>query len=65
MVFYRRDDGRYVMHRIYRAEKDGTYTIIGDAQTYPERGIRAEQIVCEGNSDLSESFGFMEQRYFP
>lgn len=44
MVFYRRDDGRYVMHRVIRAEKDGTYTIIGDAQTCPERGIRAEQI---------------------
>ena len=50
MVFYRRDDGRYVMHRIYRAEKDGTYTIIGDAQTYPERGIRAEQIFARVTS---------------
>ena len=44
MVFYRRDDGRYIMHRIVRKEKDGTYTITGDAQNVLERGVRREQI---------------------
>lgn len=47
MVFYRRatpEDDRYVMHRIYRCDDDGTYTLLGDAQTVPEPGIRREQI---------------------
>lgn len=44
MVFYLRDNGQYVMHRICKVNKDGTYDIIGDAQTVIERGIRRDQI---------------------
>ena len=32
------------MHRLYRIEKDGTYTFIGDHQYKVEEGIRREQI---------------------
>ena len=45
MVFYRRDSGMYVLHRIYRVEKK-TYTLLGDAQTLPEPGIRPDQILA-------------------
>jgi len=45
MVLYRRDNGRYVLHRILRAE-DGNVTMLGDAQTTPEPGIRPEQILA-------------------
>jgi len=44
MVFYKRDDGKYVLHRVVRREADGTYTICGDAQYILERGIRPDQI---------------------
>ena len=40
MVFYERENGQFVMHRILR---DG-YDIVGDAQTQVERGVRREQI---------------------
>lgn len=40
---YRRDDGRYVLHRIIAV--GDTYTCMGDNQFSPESGIRAEQII--------------------
>lgn len=43
IVLYQRDNGRYVLHRILRAEGD-VYTMIGDAQTQPEPNIRRDQI---------------------
>ncbi len=43
IVFYRRDSGQYVMHRICRIKKDGCY-LVGDAQTEIEGPIRGEQI---------------------
>lgn len=44
MVFYKRDNGQYVMHRIHHIDKEGMLFIVGDAQTYIEGPIRAEQV---------------------
>lgn len=43
MVFFQRDSGQYVMHRIYAVKPDGYY-MIGDAQTEIEGPISQEQI---------------------
>ena len=43
MVFYQRDSGQYVMHRICRVRPAG-YDLIGDAQTEIEGPIRRDQI---------------------
>lgn len=43
MVFYQRDNGQYVMHRIRKSKPDGYY-IVGDAQTEIEGPVREEQI---------------------
>lgn len=45
MILYRRCSGKYVLHRIYRAEAE-TYTLVGDAQTLLEPGIRPEQVLA-------------------
>lgn len=45
MIFYRRNNGQFVLHRLMRVEKDGTLTMCGDAQTSLETGIRKEQII--------------------
>ena len=45
MILYRRHSGQYVLHRIYRAEP-GSYTLVGDAQTALEHGIRREQVLA-------------------
>lgn len=45
MILYRRNSGNYVLHRIYRTDR-GSYTLVGDAQTFLEEGIRPEQILA-------------------
>lgn len=45
MILYRRTCGAYILHRIY-GTKDGTYTLVGDAQTVLECGIRPEQVLA-------------------
>ena len=48
IVFYQRDSGQFVMHRICRVRKDAagtvTYDLIGDNQSAVEHGIRRDQI---------------------
>ena len=43
MVFYQRDNGQFVMHRICRVKPEGLY-IIGDAQTEIEGPVRQDQV---------------------
>ena len=43
MVFYQRESGQFVMHRILKVKAEGYY-IIGDAQTEIEGPVRREQI---------------------
>lgn len=46
IVLYRRDSGQYVLHRICRTSPDGSYTLIGDAQTQKEPGISPRAIIA-------------------
>ncbi len=43
MVFYQRDSGQYVMHRVYKKKREGYY-MVGDAQTQIEGPLRRDQI---------------------
>lgn len=45
MLLYRRNSGAYVLHRVYRVEGE-RLTMVGDAQTVLEPGIRREQILA-------------------
>lgn len=49
VILYRRDDGAYILHRVYaitqKAETE-TYTMVGDAQSLLEPGIRREQMIA-------------------
>ena len=49
MIFYRRDNGQYILHRIYRV-KDGRYCLVGDAQTGLEPDIRPDQVIAVVNA---------------
>ena len=47
IVFYQRDDGHFVMHRIYQVREENgirIYDIVGDNQSEIEEGIREDQI---------------------
>ena len=45
LPLYRREDGSFVLHRVIGVE-NGTYSICGDNQNVPEKGIRREQILA-------------------
>ncbi len=49
MIFYHRDNGQYVLHRICKI-KDGRYWLVGDAQCDIEPGIRPDQIIAVVNA---------------
>ena len=44
IVFYERENGQYVLHRIRKCHGQETFDIVGDAQTLTERGVRRDQI---------------------
>ena len=44
IVFYERDNGYFVLHRILKVNENGTYDIIGDNQDEIEENIRRDQI---------------------
>ena len=46
ILLYQRSGGQYVLHRVWKVEKDGTFTMVGDAQTELEPGIREDQIIA-------------------
>ena len=45
ILFYQRDNGQYVLHRVCRVEGE-TFCLVGDAQTQREPGVRRDQILA-------------------
>jgi len=46
IVFYKRDDGAYVLHRIVKADREaGLFDMCGDNHLTIEHGIRRDQII--------------------
>ena len=45
IAFYKRTSGAFVLHRVMKIAKDGTYVMCGDNQIYLERGIEDSQII--------------------
>ena len=50
LPLYIRSNGQFVLHRIVKVEKDGTYTCCGDHQWQLEKGLRYEQMVAIATS---------------
>lgn len=46
LPLYRRSDGSFVLHRIVKVEKNGTYTCCGDHQWQLEPGLLREQMIA-------------------
>ncbi len=44
ITFHRRQDGRYILHRVLGINPDGTYSIAGDNEFRCEPPVRREQI---------------------
>ena len=45
IAFYKRLDGQFVLHRVMKIKKDGTYVMCGDNQFAFEEGIVPAQII--------------------
>lgn len=45
MLLYQRENGNYVLHRVFKAAPE-SLTMIGDAQTILEPGIRRDQVIA-------------------
>ena len=45
LPLYRRTNGQFVLHRIVKISKDGSYVMCGDNQFSRETGIRSNQII--------------------
>ena len=45
IAFYRRDNGQFVLHRVMKVQKDGSFVMCGDNQTELEFGVRKDQII--------------------
>ncbi|MBQ5367097.1 MAG: S24/S26 family peptidase [Thermoguttaceae bacterium] len=46
VALFRRETGEYVLHRVVKVCRDGTYVFRGDFQTEVERNVRREQILA-------------------
>ena len=46
IIFYKRPNGQFVLHRILKRATDGTYILCGDNQTVYEKGITKEMIIA-------------------
>ena len=44
VIFYKRDDGAYVLHRVVKIKKDG-YVLRGDNQYINEYGIKDDMVI--------------------
>lgn len=45
VLFYRRRSGQFILHRVVKVCKDGTYTCCGDRQYYLEKGLERDQMI--------------------
>ena len=46
IAFYQRPNGAFVLHRIIKIERDGSYVMCGDNQIQLERGITSECLIA-------------------
>jgi len=69
IFLYQRDDGIYVIHRLYKICSDGTCWFIGDNQLYLEKNIALNQLrakakcVVKNGKAISCEHGFIRCYY--
>ena len=45
IAFYQRSNGQFVLHRVMKKSRDGTYVMCGDNQITLEKGVLSQQII--------------------
>ena len=59
LPLYRRDDGKYVLHRVVKV--DETYTCIGDNQFVYEPGLRHDQMIAVVSALCRRAIGWIRR----
>ena len=49
-MLYERNNGQFVFHRLYKIERDMSFTFIGDNQVLMEKNIQRNQILAQVKS---------------
>ncbi len=47
IIFYRRENGQFVLHRIVKIHSDGKYDLCGDNQFHIEKNVASSQIIAK------------------
>lgn len=47
ILFYRRENGIFVLHRLCRIAHDGSFVFCGDNQYVQEKGIKRDQLIAK------------------
>ena len=76
IVFYRRESGVFVLHRIVGKKKDGSFVLRGDNQFFNEEGVlpshiiavvaeyrKGDRIVRRGSGEDKRRFLYLRARY--
>lgn len=68
IAFYKRKDGQFVLHRVIKRKKDGSYVMCGDNQWRLEKGISKNQIIAvvsniEKDGENINFFGMQYRAY--
>ena len=54
VCLYQRENGRFVLHRLVRIEKDGTLTFRGDNQPNAEKGIARHAVIARVSAIIKD-----------
>jgi hypothetical protein len=46
IIFYKRENGQFVLHRVIGVRKDGSFWLCGDNQTEIEKGIDSSMVIA-------------------
>jgi len=55
IVLYRRENGKFVLHRVVKKPENGVYTMCGDNQCFSEYGIKSSQVIAVVSEILKEN----------
>lgn len=61
LLLYRRKSGQFVLHRVVKVCRDGTYTFCGDHQQFLEKGLEKSQMVGLATSFVRKGRRFTDR----
>ena len=64
LLLYRRKSGQFVLHRIVKVCRDGTYICCGDHQQFLEKGLEKSQMIALASEFVRKGRHFTDRNVF-